>query len=101
MANHELRITAIERALEKIADSMAMLARLEERHTETREALSRAFKETGEARRDTADIRLAIESLKGQIAPLQESRRWMIAGMLGVVSLVGVAVIGLVLIGGQ
>jgi hypothetical protein len=37
------RIEAVERAIDKISDSMVLLARLEERHGETREALKRAF----------------------------------------------------------
>lgn len=102
----EYRLTAVERAIgemgratDKIADALEAIARLEERHSETREAIGRAFREVADMKRDASDARLALESLKGQIAPLQESRRWMIAGMLGVVGLVGAAVIGLVLIG--
>ena len=41
---------------------------------------------------------MRIEHISGEIKPLVESRQWMMAGLLGVVALVGTAVIGLVLI---
>ncbi|MCB1739040.1 MAG: hypothetical protein KDK91_01620 [Gammaproteobacteria bacterium] len=70
----------------------------EERHVETRDALSRAFNEVSEVKREVSSIRIQVERLNGEVVPLKESRQWMMAGLLGVVALVGAAVIGLVLI---
>ena len=39
----EARIVALERAIEDIRDAVVTIARLEERHAETREAISRCF----------------------------------------------------------
>lgn len=101
----EYRLTAVERAIgelsratDKIADSLAAIARLEERHVETRDALGRAFKEITQIGQEVSEMRVRIERISGEIKPLVESRQWMMAGLLGVVALVGTAVIGLVLI---
>ncbi len=101
----EYRLTAAERAIaqlseatSKIVDVLAALSRLEERHVETRDALSRAFNEVSEVKREVSSIRIQVERLNGEVVPLKESRQWMVAGLLGVVALVGAAVIGLVLI---
>lgn len=101
----EYRLTALERAMgelskstEKIATSVEAIARLEERHVETREALGRAFRESNEIKRELSELRLRMENFAGKLGPLEETRRWMVAALLSVVGLVGTAVIGLVLI---
>ena len=65
---------------------------------ETRDALGRAFKEITQIGQEVSEMRVRIERISGEIKPLVESRQWMMAGLLGVVALVGTAVIGLVLI---
>lgn len=105
METTEFRLSAVERAvgdirtaIDRIADAMAQIARLEEKHTETRDAIGRAFSEIGELKRETAHVRMELVAIRGELKPLQESRSWINAAMLGIVALVGTAVIGLVLI---
>ena len=78
------RIALLERdsedmreALNSISKSLHRLVALEERHSETREAIGRAFKAI-----DGVDGRLAM--IEQQVPQLVETRGWVLA-MLGVV----------------
>lgn len=91
-SHHEARLQTVERSIEKIeasvskiADSMALIARLEERHAITREAVERVTDQI-----DNIDGRLvAVEIV---VPMLKEARGWLIAGVLGVVAAVGSAI---------
>lgn len=91
-AQHEARLNTVERSIEKIetsvakiADSMELIARLEERHAVTREALDKVAKSV-----ESIDGRLvAVEIV---VPMLKEARGWLIAGVLGVVAAVGSAI---------
>lgn len=100
----QARMHAVERAVQdirdavgQIAEAMVKIARLEERHQETRESLGRAFDRLDVSESALHDVRVEIVTLRADIKPLQESRDWIVRGMVGIVSLVGVAVVGLVL----
>lgn len=93
----EFRLESLERAVDEINhaiksidQSLRMLATLEVRHSETRDALSRAF-----ASLTKIEDRLAI--IERDLPMLREARGWLIAGAASVVAAVGLAVIGLVI----
>lgn len=121
----EARIVALERAIEDIRDAVVTIARLEERHAETREAISRCFQvseKNAEAivatnaailvakessrERDTAlrteyeSMRLQMERIEGRMRPLEELRGFVVRAVIGVVGMVGIALVGLVLVRG-
>ena len=91
-------ISKMDDALEKIADALVKIARLEERHQETRESLGRM----GDRMAKSDDIQAAhtvqLATISEQLKPLSEARTWIISGVLAVVGLVGVAVVGLVVV---
>ena len=71
------------------ADSLESLVRLEERHGESREALSRAF-----ATLKDHDTRMG--AIEREMPGLLETRRWVVSGIIGLVAIIGIAVAGLV-----
>lgn len=85
-------------AVSQIADAVTKIARLEERHSETREGLSRAFSRIERLDARLAEDRLEIERIKGQMEPLKETRKWIVGGIISIVGIVGTAVITLVVI---
>ncbi len=98
MTNAEARIAILERdcgemkeAIFVIRDSLQALVRLEEQHNETRNALGRAFSQCEK-------IELRMVEVEKVIPGLVELRRWIVTGMLGVLSIVGVSLIGLVVV---
>ena len=121
----EARIVALERAIEDIRDAVVTIARLEERHAETREAISRCFQvseknteaiaatntailaaKDSARERDTAlrteyeSMRLQMERIEGLMRPLEELRGFVVRAVIGVVGMVGIALVGLVLVRG-
>ena len=118
----EARILALEDAVKDIRDAVVTIARLEERHAETREALTRCFAEAEKnaiaiiraeqaiaAARDEGSEKIAVlksefEALKYRVAqlesrinPLEELRGVVMRGVWSVVGIVGLALVGLVL----
>lgn len=93
----ERAVADIRDAVGQIADAMVKIARLEERHQETRESLGRAFERIEAVERAQSDQRVELVTLKAQIKPLEESRGWMVTAMLGTIGLVGAAALSLVL----
>ena len=98
MMTDDRRLTAVENAVQdirdavgQIAEAMTKIARLEERHAETRDALARAFSQIHALREDTDDHKVRFAVLEGQIEPLKEARKWVVSGVMAVVSLVGTA----------
>lgn len=85
----QYRLGMIEKTLEAIRDNLTQLAQLEQKHIETREALSRAFDEI-----KNHDGRL--RSIEGEMPTLKLTRGWVISGVLGVLALLGVAIFKLV-----
>ncbi|WKZ15421.1 MAG: hypothetical protein QY317_16115 [Candidatus Jettenia caeni] len=83
----ESAIAEIKEAVKSIDKSLDVIARIEEKHLDTREALGRAFKclEGHEER---------IKAIEMEIPTLQMMRNWIISGVLGIVALVGIAMIG-------
>ena len=125
----EARIAALEEAVKDIRDAVVSIARLEERHAETREAINRCFQSaeknaaailavkaesesafrqiasdaTREAtmlRNEVSEIKLKLTAIEGRMKPLEEMRGFVVKAVIGVVGMVGIALVGLVLVKG-
>lgn len=105
----ESAVEKIEKSVARIADSIGQVVRLEEKHAETRESVGRAFKAiekleanqaafVSEMRDRLGKTEAALESTKTALEPLKETRGWIISGVLGVVTLVAVAVLSMVVV---
>ena len=86
IASLEGSVGEIKTAVKSIDNSLQTLARLEVHHAETRETLSRAFREVEDQER-----RLRALESEGPVAKLVI--RWVIGAVIGIVALVGVALI--------
>lgn len=98
MADVETRLQLLERGQDDVRDavvsikgSLESLVRLEERHAETREALGRVFTYTEK-------LEERIEAIEKVLPGLLEARGWVITACMGILSVVGLAVLGLVII---
>lgn len=92
----EYRISALEgsvneikQAVKSIDASLQVLSRLEQRHSETRDGLERAFNEI-------ADHETRVRVIETEMPTTKLIRGWVIASVVGVVGLLGAAVIHLV-----
>lgn len=84
--NHELtqyRLATIEETLASISDTLRQLTALEQKHLETRQALERAFSMIAEQDKRMRVIEIEMPTLK-------LVRTWVIAGVIGCTSLLGV-----------
>lgn len=96
---------ALKESQQAISNSLERLVRLEERHIETRDALTRAFSAIDKHGEALHSIRLAIpvnleprlRDLESNMPGLLEMRRWVVAGAMSVIGLMGCGVIGLVI----
>lgn len=87
----EQAVQETSRILQSINSTLQTLATLEVRHTETREALQRAFDSI-----EKLDKR--VESMESKMPVLILTSNWVRVGVIGLVGLVGVAVIKLILV---
>ncbi len=76
------RIATVETAVDRIADAMERLVRLEERHAETRDGVVRAHD-----RIDTLTAR--CNEIEQSVVPLKWMRRVLAALVLGAAGLIG------------
>lgn len=98
-------ILSLRESQQAISNSLERLVRLEERHVETREALARAFAATEKQGEALHNIKLQVPNnleprlreLENNMPGLLELRRWVIAGVMSVVGLIGCGIIGLVI----
>lgn len=96
---------ALKESQQAISNSLERLVRLEELHIETRDALTRAFAAIDKHGESLHSIRLAIpvnleprlRDLESNMPGLLEMRRWVVAGVMSVIGLMGCGVIGLVI----
>ena len=95
--DQELRMRMLETnhnelkdAVTAIKDSLQSLVRLEAHHTDTREAIGRAFKEI-----ECMEAR--IHTIELDMPGLRELRGWVITAALGTISIVGIALLYLVI----
>jgi len=119
----EARILALEEAVKDIRDAVVTIARLEERHVETRQAIERCFASAeknadaivaanqalvaakqdsnvsiASMRSDVESLRLQMSKVEGRVAVVEELRGTVMRGVWSVIGLVGAALVGLVLV---
>lgn len=80
----QYRLEMIEKTLASISESLHQLTALEQKHLETREALGRAFD-----RIEDHDQR--VRKIETQMPTLNLVKGWVITTVIGVASLVGLA----------
>lgn len=78
----QYRLQMIEETLKAIRDNLGTLAALEQKHLQTREALERAFSSIGK-------IDERVRNIEREIPTLTLVRKWVIGGMVGIISLLG------------
>lgn len=86
-----VRFERFERAVESIDNSLKTLTRLEIHNSETQEAIKRAFN-------SIADHETRLRPIEADLPTLRLVRGWVIGGVIGVCSLLGVAVVSLVVV---
>ena len=92
VATLEGAVSKIERAVSSIAESMQALVRLEERHAQTQASVERCFAVTG-------DHEVRIRELE-KSEPLQRLvSKWVIGGVVTILTLILTALVGLVVVG--
>lgn len=89
--HHKERLLKQESTLERLVAGFEKLLVLEERHMETKEAQTRIFKTL----KDHTD---QIGAINNSLPQLIESRKWMVGGILAIVSVVGITALKVVLI---
>ena len=92
------RLTVVESAIEEIrdatksiAESVRSIAVLEERHAQTSQAMARIF----EAMKD---VEARLRPIENDMPGLREIRRWVVGGVLSITSIVGAAIVALVVV---
>lgn len=98
-------IASLRESQQSISNSLERLVRLEEHHIETREALNRAFSSIEKLATTMHEVKLQIPAnleprlreVEMQMPGLLELRRWLVAGVMSVVGLIGCGVIGLLI----
>ena len=78
----QYRLQMIEDTLKGIRDSLNTLAALEQKHMQTREAIERAFSNIGK-------IDERVRKIEHEMPTLTLVRKWVIGGMIGIISLLG------------
>lgn len=87
-------VKSIAASMDKFAASLHTLTVLEVKHEETREALGRAFSEL-------KDHDTRLETIETAMPGLKEARGWAVRGLLAIVSVVGMAILALVIVSGK
>ena len=87
----EQRQDKVEVAIDSIAKSLQSLVVLEERHSQTRESLERAFLAI-----KATDVK--IETMEVKVPSWDRSAHLVDLAMIGVCTIVGIALIGLVVV---
>ncbi len=92
----EAALTKVAQAIEDIAASTRLIAHLELKHAETREALERAFVEITKHKSECDRIDSRVRGIEIEMPSLVEARRRIDKALYSIVGIVGLAVIGLV-----
>jgi len=121
VSNLEKGFDKMSTAVESIAESLTTLARLEAHHEETRGAVTRSFKAIEKCEKKIEDLEESrvkkadcskchadqkelekaqdtkIAAIEVEMPTLKLVRRWVIAGVMGIMGIFGVAVLHLVM----
>ena len=95
-------IFSLKESQQAISNSLERLVRLEEWHIETREAITRAFGSIEKISVSVHELRMQVpmnldprlREIEANMPGLVEMRRWVTAGVISVVGLIGAAIIG-------
>jgi len=95
-------IFSLKESQQAISNSLERLVRLEEQHVETREAITRAFGAIEKISVSVHELRMQVpmsldprlREIEANMPGLVEMRRWVTAGVVSVVGLIGAAIIG-------
>lgn len=95
-------IFSLKESQQAISNSLERLVRLEEQHVETREAIARAFGAIEKISVSVHELRMQVpmnidprlREIEANMPGLVEMRRWVTAGVVSVVGLIGAAIIG-------
>lgn len=97
----EFRVSSLEAvvgevrtAVKSIDASLKALTSLEIHHNQTRESVGRAFT-------DIEDHETRLRKVEDDMPTMRLVRNWVIAGVIGCTSMVGVAMAGLVIVSGK
>lgn len=91
VSNLETMVSEIRSAVKGIDGSLKILAALEARHAQTSDAVARAFNEI-------KDHETRLRTAESDLPTMRLVRNWVIAGVIGCVSMVGVATASLVIV---
>lgn len=91
VSNLESMVGEIRSAVKSIDGSLKVLASLEARHIQTSDAVGRAFAEI-------KDHETRLRTAEADMPTMRLVRNWVIAGVIGCVSMVGVATASLVIV---
>ena len=93
----DIRVTNLEKVVERVSvavesidDSLKTLTRLDVKHDETRTGLGRAFTML-------EDHEERVRQIEGEMPTVKQARSWIFSSAMGVVGMVGMAVVYLVL----
>jgi hypothetical protein len=90
LSSLEASVGEIRQAVKSIDASLQVLARLEQRHAETRDGLERAFGEI-------ADHEARVRVIEQEQPTTKLIKGWVIAGVVGGLSMMGIAMAKLVM----
>jgi len=81
----QYRLNMIESTLKTVSENLVTLAQLEQKHLETKESLARAFN-------SMSDLNSRMREVEAELPTLKLIRGWVIAGVISIVSMLGVAI---------
>lgn len=90
VASLEGAVVEIKSAVKSIDSSLQTLAKLEVHHTETRDGMARAFSEL-------TDHETRVRAIEAEMPTMKMIRNWVVAGVVGVVSMMGAALVTLMI----
>jgi chromosome segregation ATPase len=90
VATLEGAVVEIKSAVKSIDSSLQTLAKLEVHHTETRDSMARAFMEL-------TDHETRVRAIEAEMPTMKMIRNWVVAGVVGVVSMMGAALVTLMI----
>lgn len=90
VTNLEKVVERVSTAVESIDESLKTLTRLDVKHDETRDGLGRAFI-------SLEDHEKRMRVIEAEMPTIKLGRGWLFAGVIGVIGLLGTAIVHLVL----